>query len=318
MSDKKIDDIYPDLSGIFDIDDSDVPKTPIKRPDEKRNSFLTDRSKHTDNRKKSGSDQRILTADLPDRKLSREELAERRRKKREQEIRIAKTRLIILLSAILIVIIAAIGIKTAVANSKMPVADIARASVEKMDRTYEARAAILKNPLGTNAVLIDNDYDVHHLEKNQYAEVRKTEGPLFKGTVEKIQEEDRESDYFKKIAALLLKEQPETSVYSVYITIDDPDDKLSDGDTVDVKILTKTVDKALSVPSSAVYTNSNQPYVWKYHSVKKVILKQEVTTGITADGKTEITAGLEKGDLVISEISCSEDDLYNGMKIKTK
>lgn len=344
MSDKNYDDFYPDLSGIFNIDEKDIPKVPIKKTENDQSYISQTRKKERQQRperrpaqKRSSSDanssvqrrspqrnssrqpeERVLTAERPERHLSPEERERRRKLKREKELKKAKTRLILILSAILIVIAGVFAIKGAIANSKKPVVTLEKTVSEPMERSYSSEAAVLKNPFGTYAVLIDNDYDVHYLEKKQQAEVILNEDTVFHGVVDKIQEEDQEGTFFEKIAAALLKEHPETSVYTVYISLSDPDGILKDGDKVNVKIITKSIDKAITVPTEAIRNDNGQSYVWLYHSIKKVISRQDISTGITADGKTEITAGLSKGDIVVKTFSCEEAELHNGMKVKTE
>lgn len=303
MSDKNTDELFPDITGIFEIDESSIPNVPISRTD------------GADTKRPRG---RVLTVPEPKRKPTKEEQkrekAETKKKQREEKIRIAKTRAILILSAVVVVLIGTMVIRAVIANSKKPVISVEKAVVDSIERSYSSDAAAVKNPFGTYAVLIDNDYDIHFLEKKQTAEVTLTDGTLLNGTVDKIQEEDQEGSFFDKIANALLGERPETSVYTVYVSVNDPEGLMKDGDKVSVKIFTKKVDKAVLVPSSAVFTEDAQSYVWLYHSMKKVLSRQDVTVGISADGRTEILSGISKGDTVMTE--SNSEEIYNGVKVK--
>ena len=74
----------------------------------------------------------------------------------------------------------------------------------------------------------------------------------------------------------------------------------------------------MTVKASAVFTDGNQTYVWKYSSFGKALEKQDVKTGITVDGITVISAGIEKNDRIVTSFSCSEDKIYDGIQVKTE
>ena len=50
--------------------------------------------------------------------------------------------------------------------------------------------------------------------------------------------------------------------------------------------------------------------------MKKVLSRQDVTVGISADGRTEILSGISKGDTVMTE--SNSEEIYNGVYVFRK
>ena len=72
------------------------------------------------------------------------------------------------------------------------------------------------------------------------------------------------------------------------------------GMSVEVKLITNDVKKAVSVSSSAIQTASDgTAYVMKYAEDGKTAVQQKVTIGITDGIYTQITEGLTAGDKVL-------------------
>ncbi len=91
---------------------------------------------------------------------------------------------------------------------------------------------------------------------------------------------------------------PQTGMYNVSISIDNPDDILKDGMFADITLtLSDSVD-ALVIPSDAILEDENgQKYV--FVAEESVAEKKEVTVGIITEEFTEILKGVQKGDKVI-------------------
>ena len=53
-------------------------------------------------------------------------------------------------------------------------------------------------------------------------------------------------------------------------------------------------------------------------SSKMITSLKKSPTGITVDGVTVILGGLEKNDKIVTAFSCSEDMIYDGIKVKTE
>lgn len=86
--------------------------------------------------------------------------------------------------------------------------------------------------------------------------------------------------------------------YTVTITINKPDSKLKIGMSAAATVIIQTIENVISVPTSAVQTNASGQetvQILKNNSPKTVV----VTTGISNDSDTEITGGINVGDVVI-------------------
>lgn len=297
-------DVYPDISAIFDVDGK-VAAQPSEQP--------------ADGIKKN---ERILTSSeglkhLP--KAERKKMQkDARKKKRDVRIKKAKTRAIILLSAVLVVLIAALAIWWKIADNKKPVVSVAPATVETVERSYSGAGLIVNENGHLTAVMIDNDYDVHYIAKKLAAQVVTAKEETLSGAVSDIRELRPGDDIFAGLTAALLGDTPEVPVYAVYITPDDETLVPANGSRVTVRVITETAENAVAVPSTAVLIDGNQPYVWIYHAFTKKLTRQDVATGISSEEKTEILRGLEKGDKVVASSSVTPAELYDGIKVKLK
>ena len=298
-------DVYPDISAIFNVDEARAAGKPIEK--------TTDAPKKGD---------RILTSSEGLKHLPREERkkmkADARKTRRAARMKKAKTRAIIILSVLLVAAIAALAIWLKIADSKKPVVSVARAVVETLDRCYTDDAVILTDGKKTTAVLIDNDYDVHFIEKNCAAEAVAADGTSVPGKVTQIKEEKPGSDQFVWLASSLLGETPEVPFYAVYITLDDEAQTLTAGQKLTAKVVTATAENAVVIPSTAVLMDGNQPYVWIFHSFTKKLSRQDIAVGISSDEETEVMRGLKKGDRVIAGASVPSSELYEGVRVKLK
>ena len=298
-------DVYQEISAIFNVDDRRASGGTVE--------------KSTDAPKKN---ERILTAregmkHLP--KDARKQMKkDERKEKRAVWMKKAKTRAIIILSALLVAAIAAGVIWWKIADAKKPAVAVTRAVVETLDRSYTDSAVISADGKNTVAVLIDNDYDVHFIAKNLKAEVVSAAGVTVTGKVTDIKEEKPGSDSFTWLAASLLGELPEVPFYAVYITLDDPDGVLLGGEKATAKIITETAENAVVIPATAVFMDGAQPYVWIYHPFTKTLSRQDIAVGVSSDEMTEALRGLDKGDRVVSGSSVPSSELYEGVKVKLK
>lgn len=86
--------------------------------------------------------------------------------------------------------------------------------------------------------------------------------------------------------------------YNVYIDLVSPPSSIKSGMTTSVNIQTARRDNVITVPTAAVQTINDQSYVrvLKKNKVSEV----PVTTGIADDTNTEITSGINEGDVVIT------------------
>ena len=297
-------DVYPDISAIFDVEGK-VAEPPAEKP-----------------AAPPKTNERILTAPeglkhLP--KAERKTMQKDARKtKRAIRVNKAKTRAIIILSAVLIVIIAALAIGIRIADSKKPVVSVARATVGTVVRSYADGGVIQDHKGRVSAIIIDNDYDVHFIAKGMKAEISTAEEETLLGAVSDIREIRPGDRGFEELTGALLGTVPEVPVYAVYVMLADGTMAPPDGSSVMVRVITDTIEKVLSVPTTAVMMDGSQPYVWVYHAFTKKLSRQDVTVGVISEEKTEIMRGLKRGDRVISGTSVDPSELYDGIKVKQR
>ena len=84
--------------------------------------------------------------------------------------------------------------------------------------------------------------------------------------------------------------------YPVTVSIDNPPATLRLGQSANISVTTATADDALVVPSLAVTTNGSRQTV----TVVKdgTTTAKQVTTGISANGRTQVVSGLAEGDQI--------------------
>ena len=295
---------YPELSGLFDIDENKIPNKPIAAKKERREIK-----------------EKILTSPEGDRFLPEREREKKRRHDKEQKREQLKKR--IRLKTLLILIFAAALILTAaiagymLREMKKPEIRTAKAQITTVERSYTGSAVVIKDSGEVMAVMIDNDYDVHFIEKGQPVAAYDAAGNEYSGEVTAIKEEKTDSALFSRITSALLGEAPEISVYSVYAVLKDAGELISDS-TLRLRVITETAEKAVAVPTQALYSDADQYYVWIYHPLRRIITRQDVAPGISGGGLTEIIRGLSKGDRVLTYSSCTERELYDGIPVKSE
>ena len=298
-------DVYPDISAIFNVDEKQAAGQPVE--------------KSTESPRKG---ERILTADEGMKHLPKEQRkqmkADARKQKRTAAFKKAKTRAILVLSALLAVLIAAGVIWLRIEEKKKPEVAVARATVETVERAYSDSAVIVSDESGLAAVLIDNDYDVHYIAKNQKAELENTTGAKIPGRVTEIREEKPGTDAFAYLTSALLGDLPEVPVYTVRVTPEDTEQILTPGEKVTVRVITETAENAVAVPASAVLMDGSQPYVWVFHAFTKKLTRQDIAVGVVSDEKTEVLRGLKKGEWVVSGAKVPSSELYEGVRVKTR
>ena len=296
-------DVYPDISAIFDIDEDSIPSVPAEKAQVPQKG------------------DRILTSPDGIRHLPKAEQkklkAEERKARRAKTMKKAKTRAIIFLAILLVALIAALVIWLKIEDAKKPLVAVTSAAMETLDKTYTANAVITTGN-GTKAVLIDNDYDVHALAKGQPATIVTDPENVLSATVSEIREMRPSDERFAWLTTILLGNVPEVPMYTVSLSVEDPGQVLKEGDAVTADIITATAENAVVIPSSAVFTDGPQPYVWIYHSFTKKLSRQDISVGISTEEKTEVMRGLKKGVKVVSGSSVPSAELYDGVRVKMK
>ncbi len=292
----------PDFSVVFNVDTDSLPDKLIEK----------DPNASTRNLGFLSGENELSSKEKQEKE--KQEKVENRKKK----INRGKNRAIGVLSAIIILFMAATAVSVAVREAKKPVVTIEKPVIQTVSRYTEANAVTISSGTGCRAVFVDNDYDVHYIAPGQKVELTDENGVVYTGSVTEITEAFPDSYYIKNYYQVLTGSQPSTVVYAVFVAPDDSAAFTREGISLNVKVLTKTAADALTVKASAVFVSGNQHYVWKYSSLAKSLQKQDVKVGLTVDGITEILAGIEKSDRIGTAFSCTEDKLFDGIKVKTE
>ena len=94
---------------------------------------------------------------------------------------------------------------------------------------------------------------------------------------------------------------PSTRTMEVTLNIEETKGIVKAGMFAHVKLITQTKNDVLSLPNRAIVYNGGKPYVFVADSTGEnaSVSRIPVTTGLSVDGKTEITSGLSDGNLAI-------------------
>lgn len=293
------------FADIFNIDENSIPGTIIEKD--------PDGPKITEPVLTSDEAQRFLPKEAR-KALEKEKKAEKKQQKKHKR----RSRMIMILSAAVLILVTAGIVNLVITDAKTPTISVEKPIIQTVSRYYTGTAVSITINNTVSAVFIDNDYDVHFIEKGQTVEMTTSENTVIEGTVTDIKEESADSEFLKKYYTVLTGTLPSTPVYAVCVTPTVPSELSDEGITLSAKVITKSSEDALTVPSTAVFINGNQYYVWVYNTFKKTLSKQDVSIGISVDGTTEITKGLEKSDKVAITFSCLQEKLYDGIRVKNR
>lgn len=305
MKDNSKNNNYPDISGLFQIDDKDIPDEIIKKdPDRKtvREPILV-------------SQQAVNTLPKPARKVITKE---KKQKKRDEAVALAKKRIMII-GAVLITVILAVSLISYFSDrAKRPEAVYEKVQKETVVAYAKNTGVTYSNGDSFEAVFIDNDYDVNFISPGQTVQMTTDDGLTVAGIVKEIKEEPVGSDIITKYHNILTGTMPATSVYAVYITPDSTESFTQAGMPLEIRVITGKSEDTLTVPSSAIQSDNGQSYVWIYSSFSKTITRKNVTVGLSYDGRTEITSEIKRSAKVIASFSCSPEELADGIKVRAK
>ena len=92
-----------------------------------------------------------------------------------------------------------------------------------------------------------------------------------------------------------------TAAYPVVVSVTGNPTSVHDGTTATVKLIYERRSNVLTVPSAAIHTVNGSTVV--YRTVNGAQVNTPVATGETANGATEITAGLAEGDEVLVTVT---------------
>ena len=108
-----------------------------------------------------------------------------------------------------------------------------------------------------------------------------------------------------------------TRTMSVKLRFNKVDSRVKVGMYGRVKLITESVKDAILVPTTCIITRENKPYIFLVNEQLadgiSTVKLQEVTVGISVDGKTEIIKGLSVGDEIVIK---GQSLLNDGAKVK--
>ena len=312
MDDDKNKNSLPDISGIFDVDDSRIPEHLINRPD------------LTSKRERDSGEGVLLENRQPTKaeQLKKQQRVRRRgnaAKKRRLHRKRINTALIVLAA----VIVLALGIKAAVANSKKPTVEIYTVTVGAVQQLYDSpgsvvTAAAAGSPILTYAVIPENSYDLMNIAVGNKAMIKSSAGVQFEAKVAAIENESADTELTSELKeALPEKEFSASANILIYVKPDAPMNA-ADGEKVSVSIITDECTDTPFVPDECIITDKDGSYVWAVNRFTKVLSKKYITTALSAGGNTAVLGGLKKNERVVSKTVSdpAQFPLTEGKKVK--
>jgi len=145
------------------------------------------------------------------------------------------------------------------------------------------------NIIGIKAQL--NEFDLKYCAKGQLAEIfLPALDQNFKGVVERIQDDNNQSD-------------SKAGIYQLWLAVKLPEgfntELIRFGMSAEIKLTQKIIENALVIPSSAVYFKEGKPYVYKKVPNKDMILAQSISMGHKTPSHVQIVNGLSEGDIIV-------------------
>jgi membrane fusion protein, multidrug efflux system len=84
----------------------------------------------------------------------------------------------------------------------------------------------------------------------------------------------------------------------IYFIFDTTDPRINAGMYARIKLNTVLHQDIIVIPIDAYVTDNGKQYVYTVNS-NETVTRKEIQTGVTVDGKTEVTAGLAEGDRIV-------------------
>ncbi|MBR0509038.1 MAG: hypothetical protein IJJ85_02885 [Clostridia bacterium] len=298
----------PDISGIFDIDESKIPSKIIEKPAESRPAAEPVLLR---TEQKQPRQERRINRERPDKQPQ-----SRRKTKKKRDPRI-----IAIAAAVFLLLAFIFFIKTVISVHRRPTAQLATAETMTISLHYDNTAVMLRENAAdggthTELAFAENSYDTYPLQKDQKVEITVEEGRTVTGIVSAVTKEEAGSP----LIATLLQFLPDAAYssatnYVVHIMADSYEG-LEANNTYHVKVIISNESGVVAIPQEAVFQENSDSYVWLYRSFGNKIKKQVVGTGICSDGFIKIGVGIEEGQQVAYGFSCDPAELKDGQKIK--
>jgi hypothetical protein len=345
MENKKNGSDLPDISGIFDIDENDVPSSSFEKFETssytssdsgrttERTGRTTERTSGTTERTgRTTENTRTSRTHRPEDKIPHEKTdeelveaaRERRRRANAKKIRVLRRRrLLAACIGLVIIIIAVFAIRAAVISSKKPVVLLYETTIGDVAEEYDFPGAIITtsvsgSPIDTYAIVPENTYDVDGIKTGQRAVITDADGSTYNATVNLIADEAGDSTLTAEIKKVLPTVTiSSTSNVLVYVKPEGTVNLANDS-AVTVTIVTEEVTDTVFVPDGCINTDEDGKYVWEYSGLTKSIKKCYVTTSLSVDGNTAIIGGLKKNKKIVLSVVSSNPEypVSDGSKVK--
>ena len=298
---------YPDISGIFDIDESTLPKELIEKEEEK---------------KRRGSKPILISADKEkqfekEREKQKRAVQRQLRKKNEKRKKIRKISTAVLIG-IAIIFVAALSLKSFIAAKRAPEVTLCTIETGEISVSYMTNALMLLSDTGSlYAAFVDNDFDLHSVENGQTAIITSADERTFIGQIQAIRSEEPGSEITARIQAMLPNGiYSSASNYVVYVAPSKSITGINENDTVTVEAVIDYAADAMLIPAEALFADDNGEYVWQYSSFSHKIEKAYVTSGIKNSLHVQITDGLKKNATLVYPNPDEDVVLTDNQKVK--
>lgn len=310
MDENKNGSFLPDISGVFDVNDSDIPDRLLDKP----------KQKNTARQEEHGV---IFTDRTTKEEQLKQQRTVRRRGNAKKLRRLRKRRLTAAAAVIILLAAAVFAVKTAVAVSKRPVVGIYTVTVGSVRSTYSSSAAVVtaaadSSPITTYALIPENSYDLNGIKTGQSAAVTNADGKTYEAHVTAITEENADTALTETVkTALPDKTLSASSNIFIYVKPDAPMNE-SDGTVLSVTIITAEVNDVTFVPDECIFGDKNGSFVWTVSRFGKVLTKKYVTVSLSANGYTSVVGGLKKNERVVCKTvtDTAERPLSDGLKVR--
>lgn len=306
----------PDISGIFNIDENEIPDKIIKKVSGDTNKKITP----------------ILTSSEARKSLPKEDRnalkKDDRRRKREKQSKTVKKNVLIILVIAVAVVIVLLSSGNRIKNADIPKVELTTPEITTLSEYYTTeKAVVIDTEQGKTVLFFDNEYSVHNIKSGQTAVVTTLEGTKVECIIKKIAANEPDDSVVQNYYGSLVGGTPSTLVYTVYAVSEDKTAFTQDDNKIkSVTITTLTSENTLVLPKEAVEVHPDESgslfrntyCVWVYSKKTSEITSLTVTTGIITDNSVEITSALSPDAQVVLRASCDFSELKDGMKVKVK
>lgn len=281
---------YPDISGIFDIDESTLPKELMAKEKQKKNRHQKP----------------ILISEDKEKQFEKErakqlKAEEKKQKKKEQKIKKIKKTGIAVLVGILVFLTSVFSLKGFISKKKAPEVILCTAQTGEISVSHLSHALMLLSDTGSlYAAFIDNDFDLHLIKNGLSAIITSADERQFVAHIQAIRAEEPGSEITARIQTMLPDGiYSSASNYVVYVIPTQSITGMNENDIVTVESVIDYASDALLIPSATLFSDENGDFVWKYSSLTHRIKKVYVTAGINNGTHVQIIDGLKKNDSVV-------------------